>query len=193
LYAPTHFAPYFRAVSQLADHPVVPYFEMLQRVLSVFAESDRVRLVFKSFHVANDATRLMPELVRATVPDAVVTTTSLRELMWAVDAIVVDHVITATSEVLLTDAPCLFYMPSTSPQSDESRRLLRAAATVEESADAFIAALRRLVRTGTIAPIRSRDRSFLKAYATHLDDTHSARRAATLVAEPRATAPRRDS
>lgn len=182
LYVPTHFAPHFRAVSQLADHPVVPYFELLQRVLGVFAEASGVRLVFKEFGVANDTTRMVPSLVRDTVPDAVVTSTPIRDLMWAVDAIVVDHVITATTEVLLTGAPCVFYMPARTAQAERGRTLLRHAATVAETPDGFADAVRALVAQPHFHRPASRDRAFIQAYGTHRDDGHSARRAAAVIA-----------
>ncbi len=184
LYAPTHFATYFRAVGQLADHPVVPYFELLQRVLSLFAEADGVRLVFKDFSVANDETRVISDFIRSTVPDAIITTVSLRDVMWAVDAIVVDHVITAASEVLLTDVPCTFYMPSTTPQATKARCLLRAASTVEETEQGFVDAVRRLISTTEFPPVLNRDRSFLSAYGTGRDDKLSARRAADVIISP---------
>ena len=101
--------------------------------------------------------------------------------MWAVDAIVVDHVTTAATEVLLTDKPCVFYMPSQTPQAQRGRALLARAATVDATPDGFVDAVRGMLVERTFSPVPSRDRSFLSAYGTHLDDGASARRASAIV------------
>ena len=107
LYAPTHFATTFRAVEPTGRSSHRPLLRansansVLVHAGSQCASSSRTLS-------SNDAMRVMPEFIRRTVPDAIVTTTALRDLMWAVDGIVVDHVITAACEVPLTDRPCVF-------------------------------------------------------------------------------------
>jgi hypothetical protein len=185
LYVPTHFGGYGRSVSHdLSAYPAASYFELVERVLALWKETQSVRLVYKDFIVANDKTRVVPEFIRHEVQDAIVTATvPVRDLMWAVDAIVVDHVTTAVLEVLLSDKPCVFYMPSTTTQAERARGLLRAAATVAQTQDAFVGAVRRLLTNRDFRAVHIRDRSFLKAYGTHLDDKLSARRAVDVIVQ----------
>jgi hypothetical protein len=182
LYVPTHFAPYGRAVSELAGHPVASYFELLQRVFQLWRETPGVRLVYKDFPVANDPSRLMPAFIRDRIPDAVITTVRLTDLMWAVDAIVVDHVISAAAQVLLADAPIVFHMPAVTPQAARARTLLRPRAEVAVSQTDFIDGVRRLLRKDKWEPIDRPDREFLARYGTFRGDGRSAHRAAQVIA-----------
>jgi hypothetical protein len=177
LYVPTHFSQFARAIGELADLPVVSYFEMLQRVLSLWKEAPGVRLVYKDFRVANDQSRLMPDFIRDNIPGAIVTSQRITDLMWSVDAIVVDHVITAAAEVLITNKPCVFFMPSPTTQAKRARKLLSARARVASTADEFVESVRGLLSKAEYPPLESIDRRFLAAYGTHLDDSESAKRA----------------
>jgi hypothetical protein len=178
---PTHFAPYGRAIGELAGHPAVPYFELLQRVLSLWKAAPGVRLVYKDFIVANDRSRVMPRFIREEVPDAIVTTQRLTDVMWAIDAIVVDHVITAAPQVLLANKPTVFFMPATTPQADRARVLLRSRASVATTPDEFVEQVRQLLESGTYPPVQDTDRAFLKRYGVHRGDGRSARRAADVI------------
>ncbi len=177
LYVPTHFSQFARAIGELADLPVVSYFEMLQRVLCLWKNAPGVRLVYKDFRVANDRARLMPDFIRDNIPGAIVTSQRVTDLMWSVDAIVVDHVITAAAEVLITNKPCVFFMPSPTAQAKRARELLAARARVASTADEFVESVRALLNRAEYPPLESIDRRFLAAYGTHLDDYASAKRA----------------
>lgn len=183
LYVPTHFGGYGRLTGHdLSAHPPTAYFELMQRVLRLWTSAAGVRLVYKDFIVANDRTRVVPEMLARELPDAVVTNVPLRELMWAVDAIVVDHVTTAALEVLVTDAPCVFYLPSTTPRAARARALLARTARVEQTGDGFMDAVRELLVASAFTPLANRDQSFLRAYGTYGDDNQSAVRAARIIA-----------
>jgi hypothetical protein len=177
LYVPTHFSQYARAIGELADLPVVSYFEMLQGVLSLWKDAPGVRLVYKDFRVANDQSRLMPDFIRDNIPNAIVTSQRITDLMWSVDAIVVDHVITAAAEVLVTNKPCVFFMPSQTAQAKRARGLLAARARVATTGEEFVESVRELLDRTEFPPLESIDRRFLAAYGTHLDDCGSAKRA----------------
>jgi hypothetical protein len=177
LYVPTHFSQFARAIGELADHPVVSYFEMLQRVLSLWKEAPNVRLVYKDFLVANDRSRLMPSFIRDEIPDAIVTSRRVTDLMWSVDAIVVDHVITAAAEVLTTNKPCVLFMPSTTAQARRARELVAPRARVATTPHEFVESVRGLLSKAEYAPLACPDRRFLSAYGTHRDDDASAQRA----------------
>lgn len=182
LYVPTHFGGYGRSIGHdLAGYPAASYFELIERVLALWKSADGVRLVYKDFIVANDTTRVVPQFIQDEIPGAIVTVVPVRDLMWAVDAIVVDHVTTAALEVLLTDKPCVFYMPSATPQATRARGLLSKAAVVENTPDRFIEAVGQLLANQPFRRVENRNREFLVAYGTHLDDRASARRAADAV------------
>ena len=73
-------------------------------------------------------------------------TALLVEDLWAVDAIVVDHVTTAATEVLLTDKPCVFTCRR--KRRRHGRALLARAATVDATPDG-LATRRRMLRERT--------------------------------------------
>jgi hypothetical protein len=104
--------------------------------------------------------------------------------MWAVDAIIVDHAITALGEVLLTRKPLVVYDPPDPHgflEHPEAKSLLRKRATVAERPDELIACVRSFLMAGDFSEIESPNEEFLAAYGTHLNDGHSARRAAEAI------------
>lgn len=181
LYVPNAFATYGRAVSDLAAHPDVSYFELQQRILRLWLETPNIRLLYKDLIVANDPNRVMPDFIQKNIPNGTVTYQRLTDLMWAVDAIVVDHAITALGEVLLTSKPLVVYMPKPNAAGADAPRLLRKRATVSETCAEFEAAVRALLQTGRYPEQTTPNTEFLQRYCTHLNDGRSAERAAAAI------------
>jgi hypothetical protein len=181
MYVPTCFDTYGRAVGDLAAHPDVSYFELQQTVLQLWAEAPGVRLVYKDFIVAGDPNRVMPDFIRQHIPDAIITNRRLTHLMWAVDAIVIDHVITAIGEVLLTNKPLLVYMPQPNLASPQAIIMLQKRATVAETPAEFVTQVRALLRAGQYPELEKLNTEYLQAYGTYLDDGRSAERAAAVI------------
>jgi hypothetical protein len=145
LYVPTHFGGYGRAISDLAAYPDVSYLELQQTILKLWTETPSVRLLYKEFIVANDPNgAIMRDFVQRHIPGALVTSQRLTDLMWAVDAIVIDHVLTAVGEVLLTRKPVVVYMPQPNASSPQAKTLLRKRVTVTETPAEFAAEVRNL-------------------------------------------------
>jgi len=181
LYVPTCFALYGRAVGDLAAYPEVSYFELQQAVLKLWRDIPNTRLLYKEFIPAFDPNRVMGDFIRAHIPDAIVTNQRLTDLMWAVDAIVVDHVITAIGEVLLTNKPLVVYMPQLNICNPEAKTLLQKRATVAETPTEFIVQVKTLLQAGAYPELTDPNQEFLQAYCTHLGDGRSAQRAASLI------------
>ncbi len=182
LYIPTHFAAYGRSTSsELAPYPVVSYFELQQAILKLWNETPDVRLVYKDFAVANDPTRIMSDFVRDHIANAIVTNRRLPELIWAVDAIVLDHVITAIGEALLTNKPMVVYFPQAESPESQAKALLRKRAAVAETPEEFIKQVRAFLQAGQYTELKNPNTEFLEAYSTHLNDGNSAQRAAAIL------------
>jgi len=101
--------------------------------------------------------------------------------MWAVDAIIVDHVVTAIGEVLLTPKPLLVYMPHPHLSSPQAKMMLEKRATVAETPAEFVAQVRAFLQAGKYLELENPDTEFLRTYCTHLDDGLSAQRAADVI------------
>jgi hypothetical protein len=182
MYVPTCFGTYGRAISDLAAYPDVSYFELQQAILKLWQEVSDVRLLYKEFIVSNDPNSgIMRDFVETWIPGAIVTNQRLTDLMWAVDAIVVDHVITAVNEILLTNKPMVVYMPRPNSSSPQAKTLLQKRAVVAETPAAFIAEVRTLLQLGQFSELKNPTTEFLQIYGTHLDDGRSAERAAALI------------
>jgi hypothetical protein len=181
LYIPSHFGGYGRAISDLAAYPDVSYFELQQKILSLWATAPKVRLLYKHFVVANDLNHIMPDFIEKHIPNASITTQRLTELMWTVDAIVLDHAITALGEVLLTDKPLIVYMPKLDGVVSRAAALLSKRATVAETPFEFEAHVRALLQADQYTEVTKPNTEFLQAYCTHLNDRHSAERAAAVI------------
>ncbi len=181
LYIPTHFGSPGRVFSEQTGYPDISYFELQQRVLRLFKRYPGVRLLYKDFTLSGSGHNPIPDFIRAELPDAmIVHDLPLTRLMWAVDAIVIDHAITAIGEVLLTKKRLVVYDPDplqgTAPPN--SHTLLRLRAAVAATPDEFEAALCSLLERGDFTELEQADDSFLRAYCTHLNDGRSAERAA---------------
>jgi len=181
LYIPSHFNGYGRAIGDLAAYPDVSYFELQQRILSLWIESPNIRLLYKHFVVANNINHVMPDFIERHIPNGKVTTQRLVELMWAVDAIVLDHTITALGEVLLTRKPLVVYMPKPNASDPDAARRLRRRAVVAETPLEFEAHVRALLQAGQYPELANPSTEFLQAYCTNLDDGRSVERAADVI------------
>ncbi|WP_129671607.1 hypothetical protein [Candidatus Chloroploca sp. Khr17] len=184
LYIPTNFGGPARPFGEQTGYPDVSYFELQQRILRIFKGYPSVRLLYKDFSLANSSYNPVPDFIRAELPDVtIVHDLPLTRLMWAVDAIIVDHAITALGEVLLTKKPIVVYDPDPIEglELPDARDLLRRRATVAITPDEFEAAVRTLLNRGDFTEVNQPDDSFLRAYCTHLNDGKSAERAAAEV------------
>lgn len=164
-----------------ATYPAVRYFELLQRVVGVFADAPGTRLLFKGIPGTDKFLNPMPEVLARDLPDAVVVShVPLTDLMWCADAIVVDHPSTALLEVLQTPEPILVYCDGRSLQlRPEARALLLERVELVEDEAEFVERLRAFLDRATEPP--SND-EFLRSHGTHLGDGRSAERAAEAVA-----------
>ncbi len=185
LYIPAAFGGYARGIGDLVGYADVSYLELLQRAMLVFAEFPQVRLLYKDFVPSFSLASPMEVFIRRSVPNGeVIRNVSLPLLCQAADAIIVDHIITALGEVLLTRKPVLAYCPE-GPwpvlEPPDARALLRRRAQLAETPETFLSAIREFLHTGQFAELDAPDNSFLRAYSTHLDDGRSAERAAEAV------------
>lgn len=181
LYVPTNFAGCYQYFNEgyLSD---VAYFELQQRILKCCGEFRGIRVLYKPFpggHAANP----IGEFIARHVPNGQVTWTHLDELIWVVDAIMIDFPSTTWAEALLTDKPLLLHAGG-----DWGRLLPRAKAAlqkrawVSETPDEFEAQVRKFLSAGDFAPLANPDDEFLRLYVTHLNDGRSAERAAEVIA-----------
>lgn len=183
MYVPNAFGTFGRAVSDLAGYPEVSYLELQQTVLRLFAETPEVRLLYKDFIVANDSNRFMPNFVRKQIPNSIISYQRLSDLMWSVDAIILDHALTALSETVLTKKRLIVYLPQPNSSSLLGRTLLRKRATVAETQDEFIKCVKDLLAVKDFSELEEPNDEFLRMYCTHAGDGRSAERAATAVLE----------
>jgi len=183
LYIPTSFGTYGRAVSDLAAFPEVSYLELQQSILRLWNEVPGVRLLYKDLIVANDLNRVMPVFIEKYVPNATVTHKRLTDLMWAVDAIIVDHAITALSEVLLTTKRLVVFMPRPNASSPEAKALLEKRATVADTPAEFVKCVRAFLGAGDFSDLADPNDEFLRSYCTHANDGRSAERAASAIVD----------
>lgn len=185
LYVPTHFNGYGRALSDLGGYPDVSYFELQQRVVRLFAEYRNVRLLYKDFLVANGLPNPIPDYIRQCIPNgASINAPPLTELVWAVDAIILDHALTALGEALPTRKRLIVYDERRSANTlepAEAKGLLSKRAIVAEEPDEFIEKVRSFLCAGDFSELTTPNDEFLCAYGTHLNDGRSAERAADFV------------
>lgn len=173
LYVPTAFMAHCRQL--VCDvYPDVPYFELQTRIFEAFAKHPDVRFVYKAFvsvvrHPMHAAlTRLCPEA-------RWVTSSPLTDLIWAADAIIVDFPSTALLEAILTSAPIILYADRESVRlRDEARTYLDRRVVLTETPGRFLEAICELLTNGPTSALRSLDRDFEYAYATHKGDGKSA-------------------
>ncbi|HEX3144482.1 MAG TPA: hypothetical protein VHQ64_10970 [Pyrinomonadaceae bacterium] len=183
LYIPTTFGQYGRAIADIAPYAEVSYLELQQEALRVWLEAPDVRLLYKNLVVANDPTRVMPDFIQKQIPNGTVTTRRLTDLMWAVDAIIVDHAVTALNEVLLTNKPMVVYLPPMLTLDPAATTILQKRATVAETPGDFINAIREFLRPQRFSTVQSPNNDFLSLYGTFLNDGQSTQRAAAVILE----------
>jgi hypothetical protein len=187
LYAPAYFGGYGRAFSDAACYPDVSYFELQQRVVRLFAEFPNVLLLYKDFRIAMSGMwNPIPDFIAKHVPNGRVINAPppLAEVFWAVDGIIIDHVITALGEALLTRKRIIVYDGGgldSIPEPPEARILLRKLAVVAEAVDEFVQQVRAFLEAGDFSEIENPNDDFLRAYSTHLNDGNSVDRAASEV------------
>lgn len=189
LYAPMYFGRYGRALGDAAYYPDVSYFEMQCRIMQLFAQYPRVCLLYKDLSIANGLRNPIPEFIRQYVPNGRVVDAPppLWKMFWGVDAIIIDHVITALGEALLTRKPLLVYAPGSVeaiPELPDARVLLRRRASVAETPDQFLETIRLFLDANDFSELADADDGFLRSYCTHLNDGQSAQRAAAAVICP---------
>lgn len=177
LYVPTAFCGPYRNLLR-DSYSDVAYFELQQRVLDVFRSACHVRLIYKAFKGTYLAD-LVPEIIKHTVPNGVVIDNiSLTDLVWAVDAVIVDFPSTGLLEVLMTRKPVLVYADKHSLHMfEDAKTLLRKRAVLAETAEEFVAEVEGFVKNGNFVELPAPDDTFLRAYGTHMGDGCSAVRA----------------
>lgn len=180
LYAPTFMGIWGKGLSDETGYADVAYFEMQERIMRLFADFPGVRLLYKdvpSVTVWNP----IPDLIRREIPNGrAALVPPLAELVWAADAIILDHMITALGEALLTRKRIVVYdpgLPGHTLEPPEAKALLRKRAVVAETPDGFVEAVRTFLIANDFTEINVPNDEFLRAYGTHLNDGRSAQRA----------------
>jgi hypothetical protein len=183
LYVPTVLNGAYRYFNE-GSYSDVAYVELLQRMLGIFAAYP-VTLLYKPFPGGHDFNPILDFLAQR-VPNAraVRGRCPLTDLMWVVDAIVVDFPSTAIAEAVLTDKPVLCYAGRDwARMLPDARRALAKRAWVSETPDEFEEQLRDFLRRGDFKPVSAADDEFVRLYVRHLNDGRSAVRAAEFIAE----------
>ncbi|MEI8166841.1 MAG: hypothetical protein WCG26_10695, partial [Chloroflexales bacterium] len=186
LYVPNSFGGYGRGFSDFMRYPDVAYFELQQRVLRIFASFPHIRLLYKGFDTANSLANPIPDFIRREVPNGrVIYGWNLAQILWSVDAVILDHAVTALGEALLTHKQLVVYDGGRLPYDLEppgAHELLCRRAVVAETPDEFVGAVQTLLQTGDFSEVADPNTDFLRAYSTYLNDGRSAAHAATEVA-----------
>lgn len=187
LYVPTSFGGFSRAFGEMEGYPDVSYFELQQQALSVFRDFPSVQLIYKAMPALNSLQNPILSFLPKALPKAqILTEPALSQLIWAVDAIIVDHAITALGETLLTNKRVIVYLPP-SPTSGgeilEPKTLLSKRAQIAETPEAFVTLIRQFLEMGDFSEIPNPNQEFLAAYGTHLNDGRSAQRVASALGD----------
>jgi hypothetical protein len=169
-----------KSLSDETGYADVAYFELQERIIRLFAGFPHVRLLYKDVP-SPTVWNPIPDLIRREIPNGrAVFAPRLAELVWAVDAIILDHVITALGEALLTRKQMVVYdpyLPGNTLEPPEAKTLLRKRAVVAETPDEFVEAVRSFLIANDFSEINMPNDEFLRAYSTHLNDSRSAQRA----------------
>jgi hypothetical protein len=186
LYIPMVFGGYGRDVSgELCGYPNVSYFELQQLALIQFRDFPNVRLLYKDLATAAGWPNPTPEFIQQNIPNAqAIFRPPLAELVWAVDAIIVDHVITALGEAALTSKPLIVYdggSPGVECEPSAARAALERRAKVAATPAEFVAAIRYFLAANDFSELLEPDDAFLRACVTHQNDGKAADRAADLI------------
>jgi len=159
----------------------VAYLELQQRILRICAQFPGVRVLYKP-RTRDNGADVMEQFISRCVPNGDVTWTPMTDLLWAVDAVVIDHPSTTLAEASMTDKPLLIYgdriwgrlLPT-------AKGALAHRALVSESPDEFASQVQSFLERNDFTPLTSPDATFRRLFVTHLDDGCARDRAATLV------------
>ncbi len=171
LYVPTYFGGYGRATSDAACYPEVTYFETQQRILGLFAAYPNVRLLYKDLKTVNSLANPIADFLERNVPNSsrMPVPPRLAEAFFAVDLIIVDHVITALGEALLTDKPIIVFDPGALdaiPEAPEARELLRQRVRLATTPDEFEILVREFLKAGDFSPVVQPNSAFQASFST---------------------------
>jgi len=158
------------------------YIALQQRILRCFAEFPGVRVLYKPMSLTwtRDPMR---DFIAHELPNVDVISGRLTELMWAVDAIVVDFSATAMTEVIFTDKPLLFHIDRDwARMVPEAKKTLEGRVILSESAEEFEKNVREFLRKNDFQPVKTQALDFIRLYCTHRNDGRSAERMADVVA-----------
>lgn len=180
LYVPTIMGISGKGLSVETGYADVSYFELQERIIRLFARFPSVNLLYKEIP-SHDVWNPIPDLIQREIPTGrAVLAPPLAELVWAVDAIILDHVSTALGEALLTRKRLVVYSPNLAGHAfepPEAQVLLRKRAIVAETPDEFVEVVRTFLSTNDFTEMNAPNDGFLRAYSTHLNDGSSAERA----------------
>jgi hypothetical protein len=169
----------------------MPYFELQKKIINLFIEFKNVRLVYRSF--TGEWPDLMPGIVKQRVPNAIIARANIKlsDLIWAVDAIILDYPVTPLSDVLLTNKPLIVFSDKRYYKMFEpAKALLRKRATLVETPEEYLTAIREFLGKGDFEELAFPNNEFRRYYITDKDDGKAAARVADYILEVIAT--RRD-
>jgi hypothetical protein len=155
----------------------MPYFKVQKQVVEMFAQFRNIRLVYRSF--PGQWSDLMPKLVKQCVPEAIIAGSDIKlaDLVWAVDGIILDYPATPLSEVLLTNKPIIVFSDKRYYKMFETAKvLLKKRATLAETPDEYLAAIRKILTKGEFNELSSPNNEFRQYYITDKDDGRAAER-----------------
>lgn len=162
LYIPTHFGG-VRTNNWMADYPDISYFEWQQKILGIFVEFPKIRLLYKPF--PGEEERAIISFLAKHVPNSEITNHLITDSMWWVDAIVIDHVCTTMGEILLTNKPIVALMPDDGRRATNSARsLLSKRASVAKNIEEFELKVRLLLERAEFDELDEVNNDFLKKY-----------------------------
>jgi hypothetical protein len=160
----------------------MPYFTVQKQVVEMFAQFRNIRLVYRSF--PGQWSDLMPKLVKQYVPEAIIAGSDIKlaDLVWAVDGIILDYPATPLSEVLLTNKPIIVFSDKRYYKMFETAKvLLRKRATLAETPEEYLAAIREFLTKGEFNELSSPNNEFRRYYITDKDDGRAAERVADYI------------
>jgi len=180
LYVPTMLMGCYRYFCEgyMSD---TAYIALQERILRCFAEFPSVRVLYKPMSLTwtRDPMR---DFIARELPNIEVVSGRLTELMWAVDAVVVDFSATAITEAILTNKPLVLYQGQTwARMVPEAKAALVGRAMISETPDEFERHIRNFLEKGSFDPVTTRATEFIRLYCTHIDDGKSAERMADII------------
>ena len=181
LYVPTQFRSHYRYFCEGSTSDVA-YFELQQRILRCCAEVPRARLLYKPFP-GEFAVNPIPEFIERFVPNARVVHAPITDLMWAVDAIIVDFPSTAVTEAAVTDRPLVVYAGRDWARLvPEAKAALAERAWVSETPEEFETHVRRLLAAERWPAVREAEAdAFLRIIGVDATQPPAVERAADVI------------